>query len=159
MNKLMLYRRRLIPDECILLKDDSIVRQTEDIIVTSWKTLNPKTVFQYGASCYFLKEGIKVSKFYRADKTLFCWYCDIVEYAFNPADNSLTVTDLLADVILQPDGAVKVMDLDELAEALEQKLISEDTLKAVLLRLNRLLTLIYEGNFHLLAQQLDTLGL
>ena len=43
MNKLKLFRQRFIPAETILLKDDIIVSQTEDMLITSWKTLNPKT--------------------------------------------------------------------------------------------------------------------
>ena len=131
MDRLTIYRKRLIPDECILLKDDIIVSQTEDVVVTKWKTLNPKTAFQHGASCYFLKKGIKISKFYRADNSLFCWYCDIVRYDLSEQGPVLTVTDLLADVILYPDGSVKVADLDELAEAFEKGLISSAFTKTV----------------------------
>ena len=46
------------------------------------------------------------------------WYFDIVEYDYDKENNSLTSLDLLADVIVYPDGFVKVLDLDELAEAL-----------------------------------------
>lgn len=159
MNTLTLYRRRLIPDECILLKDDIIVKQTDDVIVTKWKTLNPKTAFQYGASCYFLKEGIKVSKFYRADGSLFCWYCDIVQYEFNTDDNSLLITDLLADVIVTPDGSAKVVDLDELAQALDEGLLSTDTLKEALMHLNTLLSRIYSNQFFHMQNELNNLGL
>ncbi len=154
-----LYRRRLIPDECILLKDDIIVKSTDEVIVTSWKTLNPKTAFQYGASCFFLKEGIKVSKFYRADGQLYHWYCDIVDYDYNEAENTLTAIDLLADVIIRPDGFVKVVDLDELVEALNQNLISTDTMKSILLRVNKLLTVIYDGRLSELTAEMDALHL
>lgn len=74
----------------------------------------------HGCSCYYLKEGFKISKFYRHDGSLLYWYCDIVEYTSRPEDNSLIVTDLLADIILYPDGRMHVVDLDELAEALER---------------------------------------
>ena len=33
-NELQIYRKRLIPEECILLKDDIIVEQNEDYILT-----------------------------------------------------------------------------------------------------------------------------
>ena len=49
-NELQIYRKRLIPEECILLKDDIIVEQNEDYILTKWKTLNPKTTFSHGCS-------------------------------------------------------------------------------------------------------------
>ena len=88
--ELKIYRKRLIPAECILLKDDVIVKQTDDMIITTWKTLNPKTTFDHGCSCYFLKEGYKLSKFYRSDNSLLYWYCDIVDYSYDKAQNALT---------------------------------------------------------------------
>lgn len=159
MSKLKLYRKRLIPEECIPLKDDIIVKETADVIITRWNTLNPKTAFQHGASCYFLKEGWKVSKFYRADGSLYCWYCDIVQYDLNKENNTLIITDLLADVIIKPDGTVKVADLDELAEALDKGLISADGIKTALLQLNSLLNVIYADRFDRLAAELNGMGL
>ncbi len=147
MPELILYRKRIIPEECILLKDDKILHQDEKTIVTCWNSLKPKKELHHGYSCYFLSEGCKVSKFYRQDNSLMYWYCDIVEYEYQSETNTYTVTDLLADVVIYPDGFVKVVDLDELADALEQKLISEDTLKKALLSLNNLLKIIYSGNF------------
>lgn len=159
MNTFSLYRRRLIPDECVLLDKDVIVKHTKDVIVTKWKTLNPKTAFQYGASCYFLKDGIKLSKFYRKDNSLFCWYCDIVQFDYKQESNTMIVTDLLADVIIMPDNAVKVVDLDELAEAFDKGLLSADGLKAALLQLNTLLSRIYANQFFLMQAELNDLGL
>lgn len=159
MSELTLYRRRLIPAEYIQLKDDIIKHQDDDIIVTSWKTLNPKTAFQYGASCYFLKSGYKVSKFYRADGSLYCYYCDIVQYDFSEDGRELTVTDLLADVIIMPDGTMKVVDLDELAEAFDKGLLDGAALSKTLLQLNNLLNLIYAGRFDRLLAEFDALGL
>ena len=147
MNNLQIYRKRLIPAECILLKDDIVLESDSDVVITEWKTLNPKTTFDHGCSCYFLKEGIKVSKFYRPDNTLLYWYCDIVDYDYQPDKNILTVTDLLADVIVYPDGRVKVMDLDELAEALEKGIISTDLMSACLRRLHELLSIIDRDKF------------
>lgn len=159
MSELQLYRRRLIPDECIPLKDDVIVKQTKDLVITSWKTLNPKIAFSHGCSCYFLREGFKISKFYRQDGTLLYWYCDIVEYAFDEQAHSLTATDLLADVIVYPDGRTKVVDLDELAQAFEDGLLTGDQLSAALRQLNHLLTYIYKDKFDQLQIQLESLGL
>lgn len=143
----ILYRRRIIPEECILLKDDIILSCDEDHIVTSWHALHPKKDLHHGSSCYFLKEGFKVSKFCRENGDLLYWYCDIVDFDFHSSDNSLIVTDLLADVIVYPDGFVKIVDLDELVTALDTRSIGLDTLKSSLLRLDRLLTIIYSGNF------------
>ncbi|MCI9462829.1 MAG: DUF402 domain-containing protein [Lachnospiraceae bacterium] len=151
----ILYRKRIIPEECILLKDDKILYQDEQVIVTGWQTLKPKKDLHHGYSCYFLKEGCKVSKFYKEDDTFLFWYCDIVEYDYDAAANTYVVTDLLADVIVYPDGFVKVVDIDELVTALNEKLISEDTLKKSLLSLSNLLEIIYSGNFHKLQTPIE----
>jgi len=143
----ILYRRRIIPEECVLLKDDIILSCDEEHIVTSWHALHPKKDIHHGSSCYFLKEGFKVSKFCRENGSLLYWYCDIVDYDFHPYDNHLIVTDLLADVIIYPDGFVKVVDLDELVTALDARSIDINTLKSSLVRLDKLLKIIYSGKF------------
>ena len=154
-----IYRRRIIPAECILLKDDIIVVQDEEAIITKWNTLNPKTSFSHGCSCYFLSKGIKVSKMYRDDGTLLRWYCDIVDYTWKPEENALIVTDLLADVIISSEGSIKVVDLDELAEALEGNLITKEQTASCLRSLSHLLSLIYRDKFDRLQARLDSLGL
>lgn len=159
MKPLQIYRKRIIPDECILLKDDIIIEQNEAIILTKWKTLNPKTTFSHGCSCYFLHDGIKVSKFYRHDGSLLYWYCDVVSYDYDAENNALTVTDLLADVIVHPDGSVQVVDLDEVAEALEKGLLTSEQMSACLRQLNQLLSYIYRDKFDRLQTHLDKLGL
>ncbi len=159
MSELQLYRRRLIPAECILLKDDIIVKQTKDLIITSWKTLNPKIAFSHGCSCSFLREGFKISKFYTQNNSLLYWYCDIVEYARNESAHTLTTTDLLADVIVYPDGRTKVVDLDELAQAFETGLLTAAQLSAALRQLNHLLTYIYKDKFDQLQAPIENLGL
>lgn len=159
MNNLKLYRKRLIPQECIFLKNDIIEYLSDELLVTSWKTINPKTDFSHGCSCYFFNEGIKVSKFYRPDHSLLYYYCDIVEFEKNDEELSLTVTDLLADVIIYPNGIHKVMDLNELADAHEQSLISSVQLTRSLRQLDRLLNIIQKGEFHRLLEKIESLGL
>lgn len=151
----LLYRKRIIPNECILLKDDEILSWDDERIVTKWNTLKPKKDLHHGYSCYFLKEGCKLSKFYHADGSLLYYYCDIIAPRYSPAENSLIVTDLLADVIVYPDGFVKVVDLDELIPALECGGISMEDLKFALSTLNRLLSLIYDGRLHELAKYIE----
>lgn len=150
-----LYRRRIIPDECILLKDDIILECNDKRIVTSWNAIRPKRDLHHGYSCYFLKEGFKVSKFYYEDGRLLYWYCDIVDYDYIESDNKLIVTDLLADVIIYPNGFVKVVDLDELVTALESRSISLDTLKSSLNKLDKLLNLIYAGKLDVLTKEIE----
>ena len=94
-----------------------------------------------------MKQGYKISKFYNHEGSLISWYCDIIDYSYDPDSDTYVVTDLLADVILYPDGFVKVVDLDELAEAFEKRLLSDELLKKALRQTNQLLTLIYSGRF------------
>ena len=155
MNYPLLYRKRIIPNECILLKDDEILCWDEDRIVTRWNALRPKKDLHHGYSCYFLKEGYKVSKFYRADNSLLYYYCDIITHEFVPAENKLIVTDLLADVIVYPDGFVKVVDLDEMVPALESDNISMPQLKSALTSCSRLLETIYDGDLHNLTKYIE----
>lgn len=152
----ILYRKRLIPEECILLKDDVILYRDDRIIVTSWHSLKPRKDLHHGYSCYYLDKGIKVSKFYRPDNTLLYWYCDIVDYDYSPDTDTYVVTDLLADVIVYPDGFVKVVDLDELVAALESGLLSEGLLKKSLLRIDALLKIIYRNSFSALQEPIDS---
>lgn len=155
MEDLKIYRKRMIPDECILLKDDVILEVTDDIIVTSWKTLKPRRDFHHGYSCYYLNLGYKISKFYREDNTLLYWYCDIVNYDYREEDHSLIVTDLLADVVIYPDGYIKVLDIDELAIALEKKLCSPEIVTQALRKLDGLLNIIYDDKFETLSSKIE----
>ncbi|MBR4671056.1 MAG: DUF402 domain-containing protein [Butyrivibrio sp.] len=151
----ILYRKRFIPAETIKLKDDVILECSDSILVTKWKALGKAHDFSHGYSCLYLKEGYKVSKFLKPDGSLCCWYCDIVTYDYNKSDNILTTIDLLADVIIYPDGKMKVADLDELSEAFEKKLIDESLLKKSLLSLNRLLDEIYKNGMDNLIKPIE----
>jgi predicted RNA-binding protein associated with RNAse of E/G family len=142
-----LYRKRLIPSECVELKDDTIVYQDSDRIVTIWNTLKPKKEFSHGISYYVMNEGIKVSKFYRDDNSLTYIYVDIINTEYNQKEDSYVFTDLLADVIVDEDGKYRVVDLDELADAINKGIISKEYVSESLQKLNNLLLSIYNGTF------------
>lgn len=150
-----LYRKRLIPQELILLKDDEIISFEDNRLVTKWNVIHPKGEFDCGISCYCLNEGIKVSKFMKADGSLVLWYIDIITHNFTDNNNSLIVTDLLADVLIYPDGTVRTVDLDELADAFESGLITKEQLTYVLRTVNDLLTQIYNGSFSRMQDYLN----
>lgn len=143
----ILYRKRLIPDECVNLKDDNIILLKNECIITSWKTFRPKAEFSHGISYYVINEGFKISKFYRSDNTLAYIYCDIIDTCYDNNTDSYIFTDLLADVIIENDGRVKVVDLDELGDALTSGVISQQLMSDALHKLNNLLTHIYNGSF------------
>lgn len=154
-NQIKLFRKRLIPEEIVELKDDEIIKREDDIIITKWETLKPRTDFSHGISCYFLNKGIKVSKFIKSDGSLYYWYCDIIKTDYIEQEQKYIFTDLLADVVIMPDGFVKVLDLEELAEAAGQGLLSLKELQLSLIQLNELLQMIYRGNFQELQKVLE----
>ncbi len=147
MDKPLLYRKRIIPEEIILLDKDEILYSDDERIVTRWNTIKPKKILHHGCSCYFLKEGYKVSKFYREDGTLIYWYCDIISYKYDPDENSYVFTDLLADVLIYPDGKVEVVDVGEIADALTDGTLTVEEMIPALRSLDKLLAIIYSGKF------------
>ena len=148
-----IYRKRLIPNECIPLKNDIILYGDDSILITKWNTLKPRSDFHHGYSCYYLKEGCKVSRFYKEDGSLLYWYCDIITHTVKN-ENDLIITDLLADVIVYPDGFVQVLDLDELCDAKEKGLITPDEFFLSIKQLGSLLDTIYSGHLEQFASSL-----
>ena len=144
----ILYRKRIIPDECIALKDDEILYIDDEIIITKWNVLNPRTDFTHGYSCYFLSKNIKVSKFLKENGNLHYWYCDIITANYSSDRSEITVIDLLADVTVDPHGIMNVLDIDELCEAREKKLIDDDRFFLSVKQLGTLITTIQAGNFN-----------
>lgn len=151
----VIYRKRIIPDECICLKDDTILYRDKEVIITRWVTLHPKKTLHHGYSCYFLERGFKVSKFYDHQGALISWYCDIVSHEYDEVSDTYVFTDLLADVIVYPDGFVRVVDLDELADAYRDRKINEEQLQQALRRLDKLLSVIYKGHFEKLQKYIE----
>ena len=155
MNDPVLYRRRLIPRECVRLKDDVILLNRPGLLVTGWKALKPRRDLHHGFSVYSLERGFKLSRFYDADNRLLYHYCDIITSEYDEASGSLTVTDLLADVIIYPDGSIRVVDIGELAEALNQGLLSLPLLQSALTSLHELLNELYTGSLPALTDVLE----
>ncbi|MCR4651001.1 MAG: DUF402 domain-containing protein [Lachnospiraceae bacterium] len=142
-----LFRKRLIPNECIPLDNDEILFMDEEIMVTKWRTLKPRDDFHHGYSCYFFKEGIKVSQFLREDGSLFLWYCDIVSFSPNEEQGTLTITDLLADVTVDYSGKMTILDIDELCEAREKNFITAGQFFNSVKQLGKLIEAIQQGRF------------
>ena len=117
----------------------------DNLIITSWKTLKPRSDFASGISAYYRKEGFKISRHYGADGSFTRWYCDII--IESEVEDGLVFSDILIDVVIFPDGTIQVVDLDEAAQALEQGLITKDMLAQALRSTNKLLTYIYQGRF------------
>ena len=143
--KPVLYRKRLIPSECIRLDNDEILLRSDSLLVTRWKTIRPKKELSCGASCYLLDKGWKISRFLNHSGDLICWYCDIIDYTWDAQTDTYVFTDLLADVLLYPSGEVRVVDLDEVAQALEEGLLTQAQAGCWLRRLDGLLHEAYAG--------------
>lgn len=151
-----LYRRRFIPDELVQLKDDEIIFINNELILTRWKTLKPRKDFTHGRSCYYLNEGFKISHFIDKDENLLYTYCDLIETHYNSQENAYYFNDLLADVVVYPDGFVKVLDIAEISDALENDLITLEMAKNALRVLDKLLELIYSGKLSELSHILES---
>ena len=76
------------------------------------------------------------------------WYCDIIETNYEKDSDTYVFTDLLADVIVKPDGNTRVVDLDELADAFERGM------SCALRQLDDLLQAIYRDRFESLTEPL-----
>ncbi|MDR1532268.1 MAG: DUF402 domain-containing protein [Clostridiales bacterium] len=145
MNPPVLLRRRFIPDETTVLADDKILALDNDLIITLWRTLKPRKDIAGGCSIYFLKKGFKVSRCLDANGVCVYTYCDIFECEYDGGSNTYSFNDLLIDVLVYPDGFVKVVDLGELSQALSLGLITVDMAKLALERADSLLDIIYGG--------------
>ncbi len=150
----ILYRRRFIPDELVLLKDDIILRQDNNLIITKWLTLHPRNDIARGVSAYYINQGFKISKIYNKQNEVVYWYCDMIQVKTDVQKNTVIFEDLLIDVILYEDGTVHIVDLDELADALDQNLITKAEASHALNSLDSLLKIIYQNKFHTLQEPL-----
>ncbi|MGN0136875.1 DUF402 domain-containing protein [Anaerotignum sp.] len=153
-----LYRKRFMPNEIVYLKDDVITYQDDAVMVTKWNVLHPKEKFSHGISCYYLEKGWKISKFLNKKDELVYYYCDIIDTAYDELKDSYLFTDLLADIIISPNGTVKVVDLAEIADVLEAGIITEKEVKLALRRLDELLGVIYNGGLPELLRFIETEG-
>lgn len=147
MEKPLLYRKRYIPLEIKSLNDDKILLVTDDVIVTKWNTFKPKKDFSKGVSYTFLNEGYKISKFMKDNGETVYYYCDIINSEYQKEKNTWVFTDLLVDVKIYPSGFVEVVDVGEVAEALDSGLINEETVKELLVKLDKLLEIVYSGKW------------
>ena len=140
-----IHRVRYIPAETVDISSDLLLYRDEEHLVTSWKPIRPRKDISGGVSCVFVSKGIKVSRFLDAQGALLYWYIDLVEVRRDADTDTYELHDLLADVRILPDGQVEIVDLDELADALEQGLITTEQGILALRTLHALLCDIQTG--------------
>jgi protein associated with RNAse G/E len=145
--KPIVLRKRYVPSETIDITGDELVLRNEDLLVTKWKPIKKRPDISGGMSFTFLKEGYKVSKFFGPSGEFKYWYCDIINVLYDEFNDKYTLVDLLLDVKMTPEGHVEVLDMDELAEALEKDIISKEEAVTSLRTLDRILRKVYAGKF------------
>jgi len=155
LSKLNLYRKRFIPNELVHLENDIILKEDQDLIITKWRALKPRKDIVGGISAYYIDKGFKVSKIYDQNDNIVYWYCDIIQTKVESDKNIIVFEDLLVDVLLYEDGTLRILDLDELADAFDTKLITEDMLKDALRTLDKLLKIIDQGKFSILQDEIN----
>lgn len=73
--------------------------------------------------CAWRNSNIWATAMFDASGKLFQIYFDIADEVFIDGDNTW-FTDLIVDVVYQPGGTVRVLDLDELEEAVQKQMIT-----------------------------------
>jgi predicted RNA-binding protein associated with RNAse of E/G family len=148
---IQLFRKRHIPEECILLKNDKILHLDDSCLVTSWKVLKPRSDFASGISFFDFEKHWKITRVAKTDGSLYHWYCDIMKIHISEEKEANVSTylmeDLLIDIVIEPDGSVHVLDLDEAADAFEKGLITGSDLTLALNAADALLRVIRSGEF------------
>lgn len=147
MKKPVILRRRYIPSEIVDISSDELLFRSNDLLITKWKAIKPRADIYGGISFAFLNKGYKLSRFYDKDGQFLYWYCDIIEVLYDASSDTFTLNDLLLDIKIFPDGRVILLDSDELADAIEEGLITERQASMSLRTLDVLLKMIYSGDF------------
>lgn len=147
MNKPVVLRRRYIPYEIVDISSDELLFRNESLLVTKWTSIKPRADFSGGISFTFLNRGYKLGRFYDEGGRFLYWYCDIIEVQHDEHTDTYTINDLLVDIKILPDGEVRLLDADELAQAIEEGLITNEQACKALKILDSLLKLIYSRSF------------
>ena len=142
-----MLRKRFIPNEIVDISSDEVLERNENIIVTKWKPIKPRADIGGGISYIFLKKGYKISKIFDIEGNFKYWYCDIIEYTYDGQKDEYIFVDLLADVVVYPDGKYEVLDLDELKNVFEEKSITKEQMLKSIKCVNTLVEMLQNGVF------------
>lgn len=147
MKKPTILRKRFIPFETVDISGDEMLYRDDALIITRWKVIRPRKDIDRGVSFAFLKDGYKISRFYDPQGNFVYWYCDIIDVEYDSVKDTYTLIDLLVDVKILPDGEIRVLDVDEVADALDENIITKEQASNSLRKLHKLLDIIYKGEF------------
>lgn len=138
-----LFRVRYLPFEIVELSSDRILFRDSSYLITSWEPIRPRADIKSGISCIFLNEGWKINAIRDNQDRIIYWYCDIIDIRFDLKEDAVYFHDLLVDIVIREDRSLEVLDLDELATAYDNGLITKEQLLLALHRCNSLLRMIY----------------
>ena len=147
MEKPRILRKRYIPDEVVDISGDELLYLDDKMMVTRWEVIHPREDLSGGISFSLLDQGYKISRFNQKNGEFAYWYCDVIDIQIDNQTNTYTFIDLLVDVKIMPDGKIMVLDLEEIAEALEKLVINQGQACDALKKVSKLLEIIYLGNF------------
>ena len=150
MCKISVVRKRIVPDEEVLLLNDEflpIKSGNSDLFMSKWLPLKPRKDIGWGLSLYDISKNYKISAIYDCYGNFSYWYCDIISSTFFPKENKYIIKDLLLDVKWDNINAPTLLDEDELEEMFSKKAVSEEEYVIAKLTGNRLINMMESGNF------------
>ncbi|PIQ25588.1 hypothetical protein COW36_21330 [bacterium (Candidatus Blackallbacteria) CG17_big_fil_post_rev_8_21_14_2_50_48_46] len=118
-SQLPIRKQKLHPVREVNLSGDTWLHQDEHLCVSYWHL--PRTESDQVAHTLTLTifdEAIQIHSKHNAAGERLYWYCDLLEVKRD--EGGWHLTDLLLDVVVFPDGSTRMLDLGELAEALEE---------------------------------------
>lgn len=141
------FKRRLMPEEVIDITSDTLHFMDSKLLITSWSSQDMDTEADFNYSWAYLDDGFQIHRKMDKDGNFLYWYIDILAIEYSEQQHAYTLTDLIVDVVVHPDGYVDVIDLDEMAEAMEQGFISQEQVVLALRHLDTVLRLNYAKKF------------
>jgi predicted RNA-binding protein associated with RNAse of E/G family len=145
-----------LPDNVLDLHDELVYRSQRIIVgrskITSAHSIvfDGKVVLAPGYQIvYFdlMHKWYSVGKIRDPDGAHTGYYCDIITPPRLLKDGGVEITDLFLDLWVAPDLRYKVLDEEELDNALQKGWITQQTHKKAQAELEKLITLVKKGDF------------
>jgi predicted RNA-binding protein associated with RNAse of E/G family len=73
---------------------------------------------------YFVRKGYTISKVFRRSGEFLYYYCDVMEMR-QVGKLRYVMVDLLLDLIIEPEGHYRLIDIDEFADSLEKGVLKK----------------------------------
>ena len=100
---------------------------------------------------YWLDRWYNVFRFLKPDGSTWMWYCNINTVP-TLEGNELSYVDLDIDVLVQPDGGYRVLDLDEFEMYVKAFEYADDMKSHALIELDELIWMINERQFPFVSE-------